>query len=104
MNSRPFLAAALAAAILCLPPTVAAQTANTPGGQAATGSGLDQTTKNPQETTSGRTRTTTDMTNPKGTMSPKDDDAKTKRGAANRTKPGDVPTYPAPAPGGEPTK
>ena len=104
MQCRRPLAALLAAAVVCAPLTLAAQTANTPGGQAATGSGLDQTTKNPQENASGRARTTTDMTNPKGTMPQKDDDAKGKRGAANRTKPGDVPTYPAPAPGGEPTK
>jgi hypothetical protein len=100
MNARRLFAAAV---IAMLPLSLSAQTANTPGGQAATGSGLDQTTKNPQETTPGRTRTNPDMTNPKGTLSPKrPNSAVDQTGDPNLSrpaaKPRDVPAYPSGTP------
>jgi hypothetical protein len=92
-------ATAIAAAFVSVPLAVSAQTANTPGGQAATGSGLDQTTKNPQETTPGRTRTSPDMTNPKGKLPVKHsngvlDQATDSNPLRPTSKLRDVPAYP----------
>jgi hypothetical protein len=96
------------AALVAAPIAVSAQTANTPGGQAATGSGLDQTTTNSQRATPGKTSTNPDMTNPSGSLPGKDTTADQKttqrHRATNKKETGDVPTYPAPAPDGTPTK
>jgi hypothetical protein len=110
MNIRHLLIAALVAT----PVAVSAQTANTPGGQAATGSGLEQSnTNNAQRATPGRTATSPDMTNPSGSLPARDSTTNattttpkttTRHRATNKTAPGDVPTYPAPAPDGTPTK
>ncbi len=95
----------LAAAV---PFVVAAQTANTPGGNASTATPLDQTKSAPGSTAAGATQTTPDATNPSGSLP-----AKKKRhplkavghaSSNNSTAPGDVPTYPAPNEAGKPTK
>jgi hypothetical protein len=95
-----------AAASAAVPLIVAAQTANTPGGEAATGSGLDQTKNAPQKTTPKTTQTAPDATNPSGTLPSKDTKASRHalRRDAAKTETGDVPTYPAPARDGTPTK
>jgi len=77
-----------------------AQTANTPGGQAATGSALDQTTTTPQRNVPKTTATSPDQTNPSGAVTK----TRTHKTKTNPTEPGDAPTYPAPAPDGTPTK
>ena len=119
----PIRTLVLAAAVAALPLAVSAQTANTPGGSAATGTPLDQTKGAPQKSTPATTQTTPDTTNPSGSLPSKgassvgangttttDTTDSTKasrraaRKAANTTKPGDVPTYPAPAVDGTPTK
>ena len=116
----------IAAAVAALPLAASAQTANTPGGQAATGTSLDQTKSSPPRATPKTTQPTPDATNPSGSLPARgttpaadvnssttvttDTTASTKasrraaRKAANTTKPGEVPTYPAPAPDGTPTK
>jgi hypothetical protein len=77
-----------------------AQTANTPGGQASTGSALDQTNKSSEKTLPKTTATSPDETNPSGALTK----SHTHKAKTKPTAPGDVPTYPAPAPDGTPTK
>ena len=98
---RPSLAIAIASLSLA----AFAQTANTPGGQAATGTQLDQTTKSPQNAPK-TTATTPDATNPTGSTTPGHTTGTTGTSprTANHTAPGDAPTYPAPAKDGTPTK
>ena len=109
-----------------------AQTANTPGGSAATGTALDQSKPTGTMAPTGNTATNPSTTNPGGTlnksapatggtmapsstMAPSGSmapagttnssgTARTNSGKANTTKPGDAPTYPAPAKDGTPTK
>jgi hypothetical protein len=90
----------LAATIAAFPLLVAAQTANQPGGQASTGTPLDQTNK-PENTTPKTTSTSPDANNPAGSLPAKPKHHATKKAT---TQTGDVPTYPAPAPDGTPTK
>jgi hypothetical protein len=96
-------------AVASLPWIVQAQTANAPGGQASTGTPLDQTTS-PQTAAPKTTKTAPSTTNPTGSTSATDASStaktpKTRRSMkANDNPPGDVPTYPAPAPNGAPTK
>lgn len=111
----------IASAVLTLPLAVAAQTANTPGGQAATGTPLDQTKSSPQKSTPATTSTTPDATNPSGSLShgmsnstsgsgSSMSKSKTRntdqmgKGTTTAAPAGDVPTYPAPAKDGTPTK
>lgn len=107
---RTLLAVGIAAASF----TAVAQTANTPGGQAATGTPLDQTNSTPAKTTPKSTSTTPDATNPSGSVTHGTPSTST-TGAPMRTSPatgkattavppGNVPTYPAPARDGTPTK
>lgn len=113
----------LALTLVVAPLAVMAQTANSPGGSAATGTGLDQTKPSGQRSSgpTGDTATNPGMTNPGGTlnkgtsssttgssMSDTTPSGKSKmkgpKGKANETAPGEVPTYPAPAKDGTPTK
>jgi len=96
--------ALLAATLVAVPLIVAAQTANTPGGQASTGTGLDQTKNAPQQTTPTTTKTTPDVTNPSGALPSKETiPAHTRAGRralrrdGARTEPDNVPTGPLPA-------
>lgn len=108
-----------ALALVALPLYAGAQTANTPGGSASTGSSLDQTNGAAQKAAPATTSTATSMTNPKGSL-PKADES-TEPGSATTeasrnmkstsrknlgktSKPGDVPSYPAPAKDGTPTQ
>lgn len=120
---------ALAAAVLplaTLPLAASAQTANTPGGSAATGTPLDQTKPMSQPGPTGNSATSPNATNPGGTLTRGASPAVTgapatttgamsdtttgkskmnrSKGKANETAPGEVPTYPAPAKDGTPTK
>ena len=85
------------------PLVVLAQNTNTPGGQASTGTPLEQTKTSSQKPTFNKSTKTTNpdaMSNTTGGSM-----AKTKRSKTpNATPAGDVPTYPAPAPDGTPTK
>ena len=101
----------LAATLLvaALPLMLHAQTANTPGGSVSTGTPLDQSKSAPQKTTPSTTATSPTATNPSGSTSTDGKAArKARRSSAAKdgtaTPPGDVPTYPAPAKDGTPTK
>ena len=91
----------LAIGLIATPLAVLAQTANTPGGQASTGSAIDKSAPNVPATTA----TSPDMTNPSGSLPPKSGKTMKKPlGKSNTTQPGDASTYPAPAKDGTPTK
>ena len=93
------------------PLLVLAQNTNTPGGQASTGSPLEQTKTSSQKPAFDKSTKTTNpdsMANTtSGTMANGSTGtmAKKPRNKTTSTTPaGDVPTYPAPAPDGTPTK
>lgn len=94
--------------VAAVPLVVAAQTANTPGGSASTGTPIDQTKSAPGSTAAGSTQTTPDATNPSGSGAKKRKlhapKLQSHASAKNSTKPGDAPTYPAPTASGQPTK
>ena len=104
----------IALTLAALPLLAQAQTANTPGGQAATGTPIDQTRTTPGKNAPSTTATSPSANNPTGTLNKGSDamstdggdvKAKTNRKPAKSTAPaGDVPTYPAPAKDGTPTK
>lgn len=115
--------AAAALPLATLPLAASAQTANTPGGSAATGTPLDQTKPMGQSAPTGNSATSPTATNPGGTLSrggaastpgtttgsmSDTTTGKSKmnrsKGKANETATGDVPTYPAPTKDGTPTK
>ena len=100
MNSKLALIGLILSAA---PLVVLAQNTNTPGGQASTGTPLDQTKTSSQKPAVDKSTTTTNpdaMSNSTGGSM-----AKTKRPKTTNTTPaGDVPTYPAPARDGTPTK
>lgn len=85
------------------PMLVLAQNSNTPGGQASTGTPLEQTKTSSQKPAFNKkpkmNATDTSSDSSEGMRKPKRR-AKT----ANPTPSGDVPTYPAPATDGTPTK
>jgi hypothetical protein len=81
------------------PLLVLAQTTNTPGGQASTGTPLEQTKTSSQKPASDNAMSPT-STSSDGTAMKK----KSRRKAKNTQQTGDMPTYPAPAPDGTPTK
>ena len=62
----------LATGAVVMPVVGTAQTANTPGGSASTGSALDQTQGAPARALPRRTQTATDLTNPTGTLPAKE--------------------------------
>lgn len=90
--------------VLSVAPLLAlAQNTNTPGGQASTGTPLDQTKTSSQKPATDKSTSTTTpdaKSSGSGTMA----NRKSKTKASGQTPAGDVPTYPAPAPDGTPTK
>lgn len=93
--------------VLSVAPLLAlAQNTNTPGGQASTGTPLDQTKTSSQKPAADKSTSTTSTTTPDatsnggGTMAKR----KSKAKSSGQTPAGDVPTYPAPTPDGTPTK
>ena len=81
----------LAALIASVPLLVHAQTANTPGGSASTGTPLDQTKTDPGKIAPPTTSSTPTTTNPSGTMS-KGSSTMSKEGMSKTNKPGDKAT------------
>ena len=117
--SKTIVSLSLASLTLCMPLIASAQTADTPGGQASTGTPIEQ--KPGKAASPGSTATTPSATNPSGSLSkghsmtPNADTTMTNKSGmsksgkattdkSNKTEPGDVPTYPAPARDGTPTK
>ena len=96
---------ALVALALCATPLlVLAQNTNTPGGQASTGTPIEQTKSSSQKPMA----TSPSGTGANGTSSTAGDGTAMKKKARAKAKDappaGDVPTYPAPARDGTPTK
>lgn len=103
------LASLVAAVVVALPLAAVAQTSPNvkPADQPRTPLEQEQTTKNGQATKYGApgTDTGSGSTMSKDGMAPMKHKAmKDKAGSADTTKPGDVPSYPAPAKDGTPTK
>lgn len=89
--------------ILCAAPlVVVAQNSNTPGGQASTGTPLEQTKTSSQKPAFHK-KPKMNATDTPGDSSEGMSKPKRRAKAANPTPSGDVPTYPAPAPDGTPT-
>ncbi len=115
MNASRLIAAL---ALTCAPLIVSAQTAGAPGGQASTGTPIEQKPGvGAAPTAPGSTATSPNATNPGGNLSktpsttPNDMSKSTsmQKGKptgdkSSSTAPGDAPTYPAPARDGTPTK
>ena len=109
IRSRTLLALGIAA----LPFVVQAQTANTPGGSASTGTPIEQTKTAPGKLAPGTTATSPSATNPEGSLPSKGSSSSMKKSDSKMSGPGktaatppagEVPTYPAPAKDGTPTK